>query len=280
MKRHILFILTAFLLAFNAAAFAEPLEYGAASEVIPVKPWLGITVRGVGQIEQRGASKGADGGDGVLVSEVIEGGPADKAGLKEGDIVMKVDGRAVTGPQEFVSMIRSGIIGSSALLTVNRSGQVQDVSVIIGKMPELMGYSGFYHHGAPKDAPYGHFRDLERGYNEYGPGAGKNSHNYGKIYLWALENLNLDPDGRKTVQSLYNDYRKNTIKAIAEIEVAEVELNEMLEAEVVNLEKVRAKLGEIASKKAELRFFRIKGLQDLKRLLSDEDRARLKDMLR
>lgn len=104
------------------------------------------------------------------------------------------------------------------------------------------------------------------------------SEKYGKMYLMALKGLDLTEDQQKKVQALKNDYIKNYIKAGADIGVAEVELKELLAAEAVNLSRVRSKINEIGSKKADLRFLRIKSLEELKKILTPEQRKKMGGM--
>jgi len=67
-------------------------------------------------------------GDGVKIADapqngsapITKGGPADKAGLRAGDVILTFDGRPVTGPDEFVVAIRARSVGEQAILTVRR----------------------------------------------------------------------------------------------------------------------------------------------------------------
>jgi putative serine protease PepD len=51
---------------------------------------------------------------------ITKGGPADKAGLRAGDVIIELDGRTVTGPDEFVVAIRAKSVGETVNLTVTR----------------------------------------------------------------------------------------------------------------------------------------------------------------
>jgi serine protease Do len=70
--------------------------------------------------------------NGVLVQEVQPGGPADKAGLKAGDIVTSVDGRTIKDGDDLVNVIASRRPGSTARLGYLRNGQQEVTTVTIG----------------------------------------------------------------------------------------------------------------------------------------------------
>jgi serine protease Do len=70
--------------------------------------------------------------NGVLVQEIQPGGPADKAGLKPGDIITQIDGRAVKDGDDLVNEIASRRPGSTVRLGLVRDGKPQDTTVTIG----------------------------------------------------------------------------------------------------------------------------------------------------
>ncbi|MDP4676783.1 MAG: trypsin-like peptidase domain-containing protein [Candidatus Nanopelagicales bacterium] len=70
-------------------------------------------------------------GAGALIEEVTAGGPAANAGIQPGDVITAVDGRPVTDARTLVIAIRSNAPGDSIVLTVNRAGQQEQVSVIL-----------------------------------------------------------------------------------------------------------------------------------------------------
>ena len=68
----------------------------------------------------------------ATISEVTAGGPGDKAGLKAGDVVTKVDGRPVSDSTEFIVAVRSHAPGDTVTLTVQSGGQTSDVQLTLG----------------------------------------------------------------------------------------------------------------------------------------------------
>jgi len=70
--------------------------------------------------------------NGVLVQEVQPGGPADKAGLKAGDIITTVDGRSIKDGDDLVNEIASRRPGSTIRLGYARDGKPMDTTVTIG----------------------------------------------------------------------------------------------------------------------------------------------------
>jgi serine protease Do len=70
--------------------------------------------------------------NGVLVQEVRPGGPADKAGIKPGDVINSIDGHAVKDGNELVDEIASRRPGSTARLGYLRDGKQGDTTVTIG----------------------------------------------------------------------------------------------------------------------------------------------------
>jgi carboxyl-terminal processing protease len=71
-----------------------------------------------------------NGGDYVIISEVYKGFPADKAGIKAGDLLKKVDGESLKGvPTDKVSDKLKGNPGTDITVTIERNGKEMDVSM-------------------------------------------------------------------------------------------------------------------------------------------------------
>ncbi|MET8946232.1 trypsin-like peptidase domain-containing protein [Streptomyces sp. NPDC004542] len=80
-----------------------------------------------------GARIGTKGGDGGPA--VTAGGPGDRAGLKPGDVVTEVDGRAVHSGDELIIRTRAHRPGDRLRLTVRRDGRTREVSLVLGSSP-------------------------------------------------------------------------------------------------------------------------------------------------
>jgi serine protease Do len=75
--------------------------------------------------------------NGVLVQEVQPGGPADKAGIKAGDIITTVDGRSIKDGDDLVNEIASRRPSSTIRLGYLRNGKQDDTTVTIGDRDQV-----------------------------------------------------------------------------------------------------------------------------------------------
>jgi serine protease DegQ len=75
------------------------------------------------------------GTSGALIAGVLKGGPADRAGVKPGDVLMKVNGNQVVDSSSLLNLIAALKPGEQAMLTVARKRQVMEFSVKVEKRP-------------------------------------------------------------------------------------------------------------------------------------------------
>ena len=80
--------------------------------------------------------------NGVLVQEIQPGGPAEKAGLKAGDIITSIDGHAVKDGDDLVNEIASRRPGSTIRLGYVRDGKQADTTVTIGDRDKVFAELG------------------------------------------------------------------------------------------------------------------------------------------
>jgi C-terminal processing protease CtpA/Prc len=69
---------------------------------------------------------------GVEVTSVTGDGPAAKAGLKQGDVVLEFNGQRVEGVEQFVRLVRETPPGRTVKLLINRDGNTQTVAATVG----------------------------------------------------------------------------------------------------------------------------------------------------
>jgi len=69
---------------------------------------------------------------GVEISRVEENSPAEKAGVKPGDVVLEYNGQRVEGMEQFGRMVRETPPGREVKLTVSRNGAVQTLTAVLG----------------------------------------------------------------------------------------------------------------------------------------------------
>jgi putative serine protease PepD len=62
---------------------------------------------------------------------VVRGGPADRAGIRPGEVVLAIDGRPVTAPDELIVYIRAQEPGDEVVLTLRRGEGTEDVPVTL-----------------------------------------------------------------------------------------------------------------------------------------------------
>ena len=74
--------------------------------------------------------------EGVLIAEVTEDSPAQRAGLREGDVILEADNRRVTNRNLMAAYVASKIPGDEIRLRINRNGEEMVVTVVVGEMTE------------------------------------------------------------------------------------------------------------------------------------------------
>ena len=99
----------------------------------PQRGYLGVGLQPLD--ESLAPSLGLPKDNGEIVRSVVEDGPAARAGLQQGDVILRVGGKAVT-PDETVSfLIANTPVGSRVPLDIIRGGRRQTVNVVVGERP-------------------------------------------------------------------------------------------------------------------------------------------------
>ncbi|ABS60857.1 Do family serine endopeptidase [Fervidobacterium nodosum] len=97
------------------------------------KAYLGVYVQTV--TESLAKSLGLKVNKGVYVAQVEKGSPAEKAGIKEGDVITKLNGSYVELAEELTSLVRNYTPGTKVKVTLNRAGKEITVEVTLGTFP-------------------------------------------------------------------------------------------------------------------------------------------------
>ncbi|UEP48546.1 Do family serine endopeptidase [Burkholderia ambifaria] len=95
--------------------------------------WIGVEPQDV--TPEIAESFGLQQKTGAIVAGVLQGGPADKAGIKPGDILVSVNGDEITDTTKLLNTVAQIKPGTSTKVHVVRKGKEFDVNVVIGKRP-------------------------------------------------------------------------------------------------------------------------------------------------
>jgi serine protease Do len=68
---------------------------------------------------------------GTIVSDIVEGSPAEKSGLESGDVIIAFEGKEITNGAALKNLVSSASPGQKIMLTISREGKVQDIDVVL-----------------------------------------------------------------------------------------------------------------------------------------------------
>jgi serine protease Do len=130
---------TAIIASGQGIGFAIPIDL--AKPLIPqlvttgevTRGYLGVSIQSITpdlakalKLEER---------QGALVSEVVQGGPAAKAGIRQGDVIVGFNGESIKGAHDLPAIVAKTPVGEEATITLQRNGKTQKVPVTVGKLP-------------------------------------------------------------------------------------------------------------------------------------------------
>jgi serine protease Do len=99
-----------------------------------VRGWLGVVIQQVtSELKDKlklSTEKGA------LVADVVEGGPAEKAGIERGDVIVTFDGKDISESDDLPYVVASTPVGKTVTVEVIRKGQRKSIQVEIGELEE------------------------------------------------------------------------------------------------------------------------------------------------
>lgn len=105
------------------------IEYGKVT-----RGWLGVTIQNLDK--DMAASFGLKEEKGILVGDVIKRSPAEKAGIKRGDIILQFNNKEVESVTELQQMVAGTKVGSKVPVKIYRENKEMTLKVKIGEMPE------------------------------------------------------------------------------------------------------------------------------------------------
>jgi serine protease Do len=95
--------------------------------------WLGVQIQTVSEDLAEGL--GLDKAEGAIISDLTENSPAAKAGLKQGDTILKANGETIDDSRDLARTIAKVKPGAEIDIAIIRDGKPQTISVTIGTMP-------------------------------------------------------------------------------------------------------------------------------------------------
>ena len=131
------------VLSLVSAALAGPASEGgdsgkARKKVVVVsvtdKPFLGVNMQELDAEILKGLDVSVK--KGVLVTEVVDGSPAEEAGIEDGDIIVAFDRNDVESPSGLKKLVEESRVGDTVRVKVIRNGEPQVMKVTVGQRPE------------------------------------------------------------------------------------------------------------------------------------------------
>ena len=157
MQGEVVGINTAIIASGQGIGFAIPIDManGIVSQLKNkgevTRGWLGVTIQDLG--DDLANYYGVKKDQGVLVTHVVPGDPADQAGIKPNDIITAVAGTKVTSSRELTAEAASLAVDDKVDVTLLRDGKEKTVSLTVGRRPLTLAQNGETESGT--DTGYG-----------------------------------------------------------------------------------------------------------------------------
>jgi serine protease Do len=140
LRGEVIGINTAIIPNGQGIGFAIPINM--AKSIVPqleekgsvTRGWLGVSIQEITPELQK--SFGLKEKDGALVADVVRGGPADKAGLERGDVILQFNGKSVAGAKDLPRIVASTPVGESVSVKLQRDGKLIERQVKVSEMKE------------------------------------------------------------------------------------------------------------------------------------------------
>lgn len=96
------------------------------------QPWMGVFLQ---EYDRNLKDAMGEDQDGVLISRIVEGGPADKAGLRRGDLILRMDRHPVTSVQEVTDLVKDARVGEEIDVDYLRGSRRESAQVTLEARP-------------------------------------------------------------------------------------------------------------------------------------------------
>jgi len=123
-----------------------------------VRGWLGVSIQDMSP--ELASQFGVAEPKGVLVSDVLDGSPAKRAGLERGDVIVEFDGKTVENPTQLRNAVAQTVIGKKATVKFIRDKGARSVEVTITEQPKTVAQAGSEESGESA-SPASLLSDLE-----------------------------------------------------------------------------------------------------------------------
>lgn len=110
---------------------SEVLQHGAVR-----RAWLGLAADTVAIPRRVADAARITTRSAAVLHSIVSGGPADRAGVKEGDVLLTLDGRPVEGPGPLLRMLNADAIGRTVRLSLLRSGHLLLLDATLARRPD------------------------------------------------------------------------------------------------------------------------------------------------
>ena len=101
-----------------------------------IRGWLGVTIQNL--TPDLAKQFDLENENGVLIGDIVDGSPAEKAGLKRGDVIVEFNGTKVTDPNQIRNMVANTEPGKEVEVTIIRNNEEMKKKVTISELPSEM----------------------------------------------------------------------------------------------------------------------------------------------
>ena len=101
-----------------------------------VRPWIGVYISTLTPMDAQRFGLSVE--SGILIREVVEGGPADKAGILPMDVLLEIDGTVLTDTAQLQQLLQKLAVGQTVEATLARGQEKVIVHLVLDKLPEQL----------------------------------------------------------------------------------------------------------------------------------------------